>query len=159
MCVGSGKVNWGASSSRQFTSSRSVNARTCREKGEPKTGIFGSVKTSFETDLFYYLIGGRNLYLLVLVWCYTKCFTAYASADNASNKVKVRRASYVMGGVLVVTPQKPRPNLCPWPRAYNFPSKITILIIIIIIIFVVIIIIIIIIISISFDVDVVHKKT
>ena len=64
-----------------------------------------------------------------------------------------------MGGVLVVTPQKPRPNLCPWPRAYNFPSKITILIIIIIIIFVVIIIIIIIIISISFDVDVVHKKT
>ena len=63
------------------------------------------------------------------------------------------------GGVLVVTPQKPRPNLCPWPRAYNFPSKITILIIIIIIIFVVIIIIIIIIISISFDVDVVHKKT
>ena len=65
-----------------------------------------------------------------------------------------------MGGVLVVTPQKPRPNLCPWQRAYNFPSKITILIIIIIIIFVVIIIIIIIIIiSISFDVDVVHKKT
>ena len=96
LCVGSGKVNWGASSSRQFTSSRSVNARTCREKGEPKTGIFGSVKTSFETDLFYYLIGGRNLYLLVLVWCYTKCFTAYASADNASNKVKVRRASYII---------------------------------------------------------------